>query len=242
MTKTYQIFNFLNNEEVLIILNVFDEEFEENGFTFLDNFYQINDPLLFKPIREFLYQKIHNLVGEFETYNNIKQLIGIDHNCDFILKQHQIFMPHTDKIISIPGYCHCMDLIFPLAVDNNILTTFYICHQRYYEKACHLKYKSKLGKYQPIYADVFNEKPYEFYGVKYMDYENQVSKDWLEKNIGDGLPHEYFNGLSIEKEFNWLSGSVIIQDPSIIHGPTNYQLKGAEWKMGMTIRIFKNEK
>ena len=239
MTKTYQIFNFLNNEEVLIILNVFDEEFEENGFTFLDSFYQINDPLQFKLIREFLDKKIHELVGDYETYKNIKHLGNIDHNCDFILKQYQIFMPHTDKVF-IPDYNHYVDLIFPLLVDNNVVTSFYTCHQRYYEKACHLKYKSKLGKHRPIYADIFNEKPYELYGVEHIDYENQISEDWLEKNIGDGLPHEYFNGLTIKKEFDWIPGSVIIQNPSIVHGPTNYRLKNAEWKMGMTIRIFKS--
>lgn len=240
MDDIFKIDNFLNNKELHIILSVFEKYFKKQGFVFLDSYYQINNPLLFSEIHDFLYKKIKNLIGNFYQYSEIQKLGKISHNCDFILKQYKIFMPHTDHVPTIPGFYHYRDLIFPLLVDKKKETFYYICNQIYEGKACHLQFGAKSNNdYKPIYAQIFNKKPYEDYGIKNINYKNQVSKNWIDEFIGSDIPSDFFKGLSIKKMFKWEPGSLIIQSPVYIHGPTNYHLRGADWKIGMTIRVFK---
>ncbi len=238
-----QIDKILSQTQVDEIINFFYSSFENNGFNFLNKYSQINDPLSkvsSLSIKHDIIRILSNFFGDFYFYESIKKIANLDHNCDFILKQYKIFMPHTDKVTSIPGYTHFKDVIFPLATDKNKLPKLYICSQTYTGKAIHLRLGDKKdAAYKPKYATVISQNPYEQYGIKGISYSNQVPESWLNKFIGRDLPKSYFSGLSIKKIFDWKPGSMIALDPEIIHGPTNYRLIGANWKMGMTIRLFK---
>ena len=238
-TEPYQIENFLTSEELLSIKNFFDNKLYEDGHSLSDSLYFLMYPFNYPLIREILKPKIKKELGEFYSYSDIHFDI-VPQSSDFFILQNNIFMPHTDSITHIPGYLPHKDVLIPLAIDKDKSTNMYTCEQRYYKRSSHLKY-GHFSDYVTKYSNIFRCKPYNEYGIENVtfDPDKMINEDWLNHNIGDSQKHSIFQGLSIRREFEWIPGSAIIQDTSIIHGPTNFKLRGAKWKLGISIRVFK---
>ncbi len=230
---------FLNSSELSFFLSFFKKKFPNHGFGLANKLFFILCPFDFPELKEILAPKLSSIFGEFYIYSDIN-LDPVPQSSDFFIYQTKIFMPHTDSITHIPGYLHYKDVILPLAVDKDKHTSTYVCDQRYYGRASHLMHGKKCNK-TTKYSNIFRKHTYDYYGVEGVqkNHKNQVSTDWLNTNIGNVIPHSFFRGLSIKRMFKWIPGSIIIQDPSLIHGPTNYKLHGANWKLGISIRIFK---
>ena len=59
----------------------------------------------------------------------------------------------------------------------------------------------------------------------------------MEQEMPDHIPITVYEGLSIEAIIPWRLGSGIIQDTSVLHAPTDFRKKGAEWKIGLTFHL-----
>ena len=238
-----QINDVFSDNEINFLVNFFFKNVSTKGYKLFDSLKFILYPLNFEKIREIIYGKITDKIGSFWSYYDINK-DSVHQSSDFFMYQTKIFMPHTDSITHIKGFVPYRDIIIPLAIDKDINSGFYICNQRWYGRSSHLKFGC-FDNYVTNYSNIFRCYPYENYGIENVTYDSNISisSDWLNENIGNELEHSIFNGLSIEKEFSWLPGSIIIQNPACIHGPKSYLKKGAKWKLGITIRAFqKNDK
>ena len=68
---------------------------------------------------------------------------------------------------------------------------------------------------------------------------NEIDYDFVENHIGDRFSPTYFEGMTVKSLEKNIPGNAIIKDSSIIHGPSNYHLKGSGKKLNISIRLFK---
>ena len=235
----HQINDIFSNSEINFLVKFFFKNVDIKGYKLFDDLKFILYPLNFAEIRNIIYDKIVKQIGPFWSYYDINK-DQIHQSSDFFMYQTKIFMPHTDSITHIKGFIPYRDIIIPLAIDKDKDSGFYLCNQRWHGRSSHFKFGC-FDNYVTNYSNIFRCQPYEKYGVENVTYDADaaISSDWLNENIGDELEHSIFNGLSLRKEFNWLPGSIIIQNPAFIHGPKSYLRRGAKWKLGITIRAFK---
>lgn len=239
-TNPTQILSFLSPDECEYIIKFFHTNLKNIGVTIKDILYFIHLPYSYPEIKEILKPKIDQMFPETFRYNEINS-DSIKQSSDFILHQYGIFPPHTDSIIHIKNFVPYKDLLIPLDIDKDKQeNAFYTCNQRYYGRATSFRY-GKKDSMVALYSNTVRFQSYQEYGVEEIDYKNPMVVDFYENYLkNEDFPSSCWSGLSVNGIYDWIPGSCINFDPSIIHGPTNYKLKGVNWKTGITIRLFKN--
>ncbi len=231
--KSTQIDNFLDDHELCILKKFYFDNFKKYGNIINKVYCQISNPMTFEVVRNILEPKIRKLFGSDLIFYFSVSSDNIQVGDHYYLMTNA-YTPHTDSITHIPGFVPYKDIVIPIALDKDAEVGYYTCSQRYYGRATHFKYGWKTA-YFANYANIIKNQKYKDYGVKYC-VDGGLSEDWYHQNIvGSGLPLSVFSGLSLENEFAWLPGTAIIHDQSVIHGPTNFKLKGVSWKLGITL-------
>lgn len=239
--ESYQIDNFITVDEVEFLKKFYyDRQTTEVG-TLADRHFLLIYPLNYPEVSAILKPKITSLFGEWYSYKNInddKQ----KQSSDFFFLWKNIFAPHVDSIIHIPGYIPYKDVIIPLEMHNDVDAPYYTFHQRWYGRGTHFK-KDKLDNMYTLYSDIIREnKYYDYPFFKNYEYnpDKMVSYEWYEEWFSDYYPYSMLEGFSLDKMFPWTPGSAIVTDSTQIHGATNYHNKGGKYKLGITLRIFKH--
>jgi len=231
--KTYQIDNFLNLKEIEHLKKVFKKA--ANKTNIFDVISIFHNPLEVDELN-WLAKKIHEFFPNTQRYVNINQ-DRKQQSSDFIMEQSHMFPAHTDSIIHIENYVPYKDLLLPLDSYADIKEMFYTCKQRYYGRATSFR----LGNPDDVvalYSNSIQYTKYEDYGVEDVDYAGM--EDFYNSHLkNDKWTAEAWSGLTLDSVFDWNIGSMIVMDPSTIHGPTNYALSGGHGKLGLTIRLFK---
>jgi hypothetical protein len=231
--KTYQIDNFLNLREIEHLKKVFKKA--ANKTNIFDVISVFHNPLEVDEL-DWLAKKIHGFFPNTQRYVNINQ-DDKKQSSDFIMEQSHMFPAHTDSIIHIENYVPYKDLLLPLDSYADIKEMFYTCKQRYYGRATSFR----LGNPDDVvalYSNSIQYTKYEDYGVEDIDYAGM--DDFYNSHLkNDKWTVEAWSGLTLDSVFDWNIGSMIVMDPSTIHGPTNYALSGGKGKLGLTIRLFK---
>ena len=233
---TYQIENFLDRDELKFIIDWYYKEKPQQGFYLQKKALQFigdqhNDPA----IREILSPKIKDKFGDFRLYSELHNDVH-PHSADFICEQTRIFGPHTDAITHIPKWLTQKDIIIPLWVENDAEVYTYSLDQRCYRRATHFR-KGAVEKGTNVYSNVLRD-GYELEGINNLN-GTEIDHDFLEKHIGPRFLKSYFEGLTVNSVEKNIPGSAIIKDSSVVHGPSNYNLKGATRKLNISIRMFK---
>ena len=239
---TYMINNFISEEERIALIDFYFKTFLEEGHAINNVYRQVIHPLNYSLVSEILKSKIHKELGDdIIMYADImKDQITVG---DHFFRMKNAYTVHTDAITHIPGYVPYKDLVLPLEIHNDAQTSYYTCNQRYYNRATHFK-RDWINPYFANYANIFRCNPYEEYGMTNAEYDENkmINEDWHnEKMSMSPVPYSVFQGLSIEKEFDWIPGSAIFHDASVLHGPTDFRRNGAEWKLGITFHFLKRE-
>ena len=233
---TYQIENFLDRDELKFIIDWYYKEKPQQGFYLQKKALQFigdqhNDPA----IREILSPKIKDKFGDFRLYSELHNDVH-PHSADFICEQTRIFGPHTDAITHIPKWLTQKDIIIPLWVENDAEVYTYSLDQRCYRRATHFR-KGAVEKGTNVYSNVLRD-GYELEGINNLN-GTEIDHDFLEKHIGPRFLKSYFEGLTLNSVEKNIPGSAIIKDSAVVHGPSNYNLKGATRKLNISIRMFK---
>ena len=230
---TYQIENFLSQEEVKFIVDWYYKNKSGKGFYLQEKALQfIGDHHEDPAVREILFPKIRDKFGEFKLYSQLHNA----HSADFICEQTRIFGPHTDAITHIPGWLTQKDIIIPLWIENDAEIYTYSLGQRCYRRGTHFR-KGSTDTGTNVYSNVLRD-GYEVEGVKYLN-GTAIDHDFIEDHIGDRFIKSYFEGLTLKSVEMNVPGNAIIKDSSVVHGPSNYNLKGATRKLNISIRMFK---
>lgn len=234
---TFQIENFLDQDEVKFMLDWYQKSKPSQGFYLQNKQLEFigdhhNDP----SVREILFPKIKKHFGEFKLYSELHSDIN-PHSADFICEQTRPFGPHTDAITHIPKWLTQKDIIIPLWIENDVETYTYTCKQRCYMRGTHFR-KGATETGTNVYSNVLRDS-YEVPGVKYLN-GNELDDELLEKHIGSRFLKSYFEGLTLQSAEINVPGNAIIKDSSVIHGPSNYNLQGASRKINISIRMFKH--
>ena len=233
---TYQIENFLDRDELKFIIDWYHKEKLQQGFYLQKKALQfIEDQHNDSAIREILSPKIKDKFGDFRLYSELHNDVH-PHSADFICEQTRIFGPHTDAITHIPKWLTQKDIIIPLWVENDAEVYTYSLDQRCYRRATHFR-KGAVEKGTNVYSNVLRD-GYELEGINNLN-GTEIDHDFLEKHIGPRFLKSYFEGLTLNSVEKNIPGSAIIKDSSVVHGPSNYNLKGATRKLNISIRMFK---
>ena len=245
--STYQIENFLSQEEVKFIIDWYYKKKPEKGF-YLQNkqlqFVGMNSHTMIgetqgtKEVCEIVFPRIKKYFGEYKLYDELHNDVN-PHSADLMCEQTRIFGPHTDAITHIPGWLTQKDIILPLWIENDAETYTYAMDQRCYMRGTHFR-KGAVEKATNVYSNVLRDS-YNVPGIKYLN-GNEIDHDFLEKHIGPRFLKSYFEGLTVESTQENIPGNAIIKDSSVIHGPSNYNLHGASKKLNISIRMFKEVK
>lgn len=236
--STYEIPNFLSQDDINFIIDWYYHFKKEKGFwvengdlSLIDNFYKDN-PIL----QEILFPELTKHLGEFKLYNEITQ-DKVLHTADFIMEQTLPFGPHTDAITHIDQWLTWKDVIIPLWIENDAETWTYAFDQRCYLRATHFRKGSK-DQAKNVYSNVLRTS-YDIPSVKYLN-GNEIDYNFIEKHVGSRFKPEWFEGMTLESEFQNIPGNIIVKDSSVIHGPSNYRLTGAKKKLNISLRLFKH--
>lgn len=238
----YQISNFLDEKEIEICKKFYYDHQLKDGVQLGQNHFFLTYPLNYPELDEILRPKLNDLFGEWYSYSEINS-DEVKQSSDFFFWQKGVFAPHVDSIIHIKNYIPYKDVLIPLEIDKDVESPYYSCHQRWYGRGTHFKY-GKVDDMFAVYSNVLREKTYnnyEYFKYFEFDFDKMVNEDWYNEYFGEPekYPFSIFTGLSINKHLNWIPGAAIINDSSVIHGATNYTLKGGDFKLGITLRIFK---
>lgn len=234
--NTYQIENFLDNIEINTLVDWFNHNKTKKGFYLQEeNLQFIADPYEDPLVQEILFPKIEKIFGDFRLYGQIHNDIN-PHSADFICKQFRIFGPHTDAITHIPNWITFKDVIIPLYIDNDAEVYTYGFNQRCYRRGTHFR-KGSTDTGLNVYSNVLRDN-YDILGVKYLN-GSVIDYDFIENHIGSRFPQSYFEGFTVNSIEKNIPGNAIIKDSSVIHGPSNYNLKKSIGKLNISLRIFK---
>lgn len=235
--STYEIQNFLSQDDINFIIDWYYNFKKEKGFwvengnlSLIDNFY-MDSPVL----QEILFPELEKHLGEFKLYNQITK-DEVLHTADFIMEQTKPFGPHTDAITHIDQWLTWKDVIIPLWIENDAETWTYCFNQRCYLRATHFR-KNSLDQAKNVYSNVLRTS-YNHPAIKYLN-DDIIDYNFFDKHYGNYDHIDWFQGMTLESEFQNIPGNIIIKDSSIIHGPSNYQLAGAHKKLNISLRLFK---
>lgn len=229
----YQIEKFFDNIEVKFLVDWYYKNINNQGWHIQGG--NLNYIENFKEVSEILLPKIQKHFGEFRLYNQIHN-DEHPHSADFFIEQTKIFAPHTDAITHIPKWLTQKDIVIPLWVENDAEVYTYNFNQRCYRRSTHFRKGSKDTGLN-VYSNALRE-TYDIEGIKYLN-GNEIDYDFVENHIGDRFSPTYFEGMTVHSIEKNIPGNAIIKDTALIHGPSNYHLKGASKKLNISIRMFK---
>jgi len=229
----YQIEKFFDNIEVKFLVDWYYKNINNQGWHIQGG--NLNYIENFKEVSEILLPKIQKHFGEFRLYNQIHN-DEHPHSADFFIEQTKIFAPHTDAITHIPKWLTQKDIVIPLWIENDAEVYTYNFNQRCYRRSTHFRKGSKDTGLN-VYSNALRE-TYDIEGIKYLN-GNEIDYDFVENHIGDRFSPTYFEGMTVHSIEKNIPGNAIIKDTALIHGPSNYHLKGASKKLNISIRMFK---
>ena len=229
----YQIEKFFDNTEVKFLVDWYYKNINNQGWHIQGG--DLNYIENFKEVSEILLPKIQKHFGEFRLYNHIHN-DEHPHSADFFIEQTKIFAPHTDAITHIPKWLTQKDIVIPLWIENDAEVYTYNFNQRCYRRSTHFRKGSKDTGLN-VYSNALRE-TYDIEGIKYLN-GNEIDYDFVENHIGDRFSPTYFEGMTVHSIEKNIPGNAIIKDTALIHGPSNYHLKGASKKLNISIRMFK---
>lgn len=229
----YQIEKFFDNTEVKFLIDWYYKNINNQGWHIQGG--NLNYIENFKEVSEILLPKIQKHFGEFRLYNQIHN-DEHPHSADFFIEQTKIFAPHTDAITHIPKWLTQKDIVIPLWIENDAEVYTYNFNQRCYRRSTHFRKGSKDTGLN-VYSNALRE-TYDIEGIKYLN-GNEIDYDFVENHIGDRFSPTYFEGMTVHSIEKNIPGNAIIKDTALIHGPSNYHLKGASKKLNISIRMFK---
>ena len=229
----YQIEKFFDNIEVKFLVDWYYKNINNQGWHIQGG--NLNYIENFKEVSEILLPKIQKHFGEFRLYNQIHN-DEHPHSADFFIEQTKIFAPHTDAITHIPKWLTQKDIVMPLWIENDAEVYTYNFNQRCYRRSTHFRKGSKDTGLN-VYSNALRE-TYDIEGIKYLN-GNEIDYDFVENHIGDRFSSTYFEGMTVHSIEKNIPGNAIIKDTALIHGPSNYHLKGASKKLNISIRMFK---
>ena len=229
----YQIEKFFDNTEVKFLVDWYYKNINNQGWHIQGG--NLNYIENFKEVSEILLPKIQKHFGEFRLYNQIHN-DEHPHSADFFIEQTKIFAPHTDAITHIPKWLTQKDIVIPLWIENDAEVYTYNFNQRCYRRSTHFRKGSKDTGLN-VYSNALRE-TYDIEGIKYLN-GNKIDYDFVENHIGDRFSPTYFEGMTVHSIEKNIPGNAIIKDTALIHGPSNYHLKGASKKLNISIRMFK---
>jgi len=232
----YQIENFFDKTEVKFLVDWYYKNRHSEGWYIQEgNLSYIENGHLYDEVQEILIPKLTKHFGEFRLYNQINS-DKYPHSADFFIEQTKIFAPHTDAITHIPKWLTQKDIVIPLWIENDAEVFTYNFNQRCYRRSTHFRKGSKDTGLN-LYSNALRE-TYNIDGVKYLN-GNEIDWDFIENHIGDRFSPTYFEGMTVKSIEKNVPGNAIVKDTAIIHGPSNYHLKGAKKKLNISIRLFK---
>ena len=229
----YQIEKFFDNIEVKFLVDWYYKNINNQGWHIQGG--NLNYIENFKEVSEILLPKIQKHFGEFRLYNQIHN-DEHPHSADFFIEQTKIFAPHTDAITHIPKWLTQKDIVIPLWIENDAEVYTHNFNQRCYRRSTHFRKGSKDTGLN-VYSNALRE-TYDIEGIKYLN-GNEIDYDFVENHIGDRFSPTYFEGMTVHSIEKNIPGNAIIKDTALIHGPSNYHLKGASKKLNISIRMFK---
>ena len=231
----YQIEKFFDDQEVKFLVDYYYNNIKTEGWHIQGGNLNYIEDFKNKEVSELILPRIEKHFGEFRLYDQIHN-DKTPHSADFFIEQKNIFGPHHDAITHIPKWLTQKDIVIPLWIENDAEVYTYNFNQRMYRRATHFR-KGSDDKGLNVYSNALRE-TYDIPGMKYLN-GNQVDYDFVADHIGDRFSPLYFEGFTVHSIEKNVPGNAIIKDSSIIHGPSNYHLKGASKKLNISIRMFK---
>lgn len=235
---SYVIEDFIDEEERTFLHNFFDYEYAKTGENINNKVMHITHPITYTVIRDMLESRIKKEFGEdIVFYSDVSNdPISVS---DQFFKIERPYRLHTDSVTHIPGYRPYKDIIIPISTDNAEEKTYYFtCNQRYKSRAAQFNYGFNHS-YFPSYSNVYREKPYEQYGVENVEY-GKMDMDFIRKyHYGIEEFESVYEGISIEKIFEWIPRNAIVQDTCVIHSSVDFRKYGIKWKIGLTFHLLK---
>jgi|TARA_B110000211_G_scaffold149332_1_gene169966 hypothetical protein len=232
----YQIEKFFDDKEVSFLVDWYYKNKNKEGWHILNgDLSYIENGHIYDEVLEILFPKLTKHFGKFKLYNQINN-DKHPHSADFFIEQNKIFAPHTDSITHIPKWLTQKDIVIPLWIENDAEVYTYNFNQRCYRRSTHFRKGSKdVGL--NVYSNALRGS-YDIDGVKYLN-GTEIDHDFIENHIGDAVLTSHFEGMTVKSLEKNIPGNAIIKDSSIIHGPSNYHLKGSGKKLNISIRLFK---
>lgn len=229
---SYCIKNFISEEERLILLDFWNENFDEVGEIINQHIYRITFPMKYKIISDIIRPKIYEEFGEdtifYSDISNDPMSVG-----DQFFKAVRPYGLHTDSVSHLDGYRPYKDIIIPILIDGP--GTYVTFNQRYRGHATMFMNGRDIASYAN-YHNVIKMMSYKEYGVENID-ESNPDHDVLEKIMPKHIPVSVYDGLSIEEIFPWEHCHAIVQDTSVLHAPTEFK----DSKIGLTLHLMKKD-
>lgn len=141
------------------------------------------------------------------------------------------------------GIISYKNVVVPVFIDTDDYPFVYTANQYFYGSTTRFRAGHEAWDSQ---SEMIREKKkngicfsydYASDGVKYLDYENKLSREWYDENIiNDAItPYSTYSGISIERENLWKPGDIIISDSARLHFSQNIFIKNATYKMGLSL-------
>lgn len=236
---SYIVENFINDSERETLSNYFKDNFDKIGYILNDHVLHITFPMLIKEISDIVRPKIHEHFGDdIVFYSDVGKDDPISVGDQFF-KSIRPYGLHTDSVTHINGYRPYKDIIIPIDIDKIEETSYVTFDQRYRGRATHFMRGRKIGSFANG-SNVIRHQSYEDYGVVNIDHS---SKDMakLEQIMPKHIPMCIYEGLSIENVWKWRPKDALIHDTSVLHAPTDFREQGAEYKIGLTLHLMKED-
>lgn len=227
-TESIEVVKFFSENEIKSLLNFF--------LSYPANLLKI------KTLSEFDQPWIKlskvNLLPEIKTvFSKIQNYLETDMVCvgDNFYQTPSAYGLHTDAKYGI-NYKNLLpfkNFLIPLYPDNKEVK-FFTFNQRYYGPgASFLSYdvaRENLDYNKVVFTPFHTSKLFEGRD------KNKISYEWWSKNINlPGIPFEHFDELSIEREFTFTPGSLIIFDSWRLHCGGNFRQFGIDYKIGLSL-------
>ena len=229
---------FLSDKEREQLLKFWYDEYDNVGWNINGHIVNIPHPIKYDAVAEIVKPKIYDHFGDdiifYSEVSTDEISVG-----DQMFKSIRPYGLHTDSVTHIPGYRPYKDIIFPLEIHNDAEIDYVTFKQRYRGRATHFMKDRHIGNFSS-YSNTFRLLPYEQYGVEGVEYD-ALDWQWMKEEMPEHIPMSVYEGLSIEEVLPWKLGYGIVQDTSVLHAPTDFTKKGAEWKIGLTFHLMKKD-
>ena len=234
---SYVVEDFINDAERDVLSQFFNDNFEKIGLNINDHVLHITYPMAIRDIDDLIRPKIYEHFGDDVVFYSDVAIDDPMSVGDQFFKSIRPYGLHTDSVTHINGYRPFKDIIIPIDLDKIPATHYVTFNQRYRGRATHFMKGRHIGSFAN-YANVVRHQDYGEYGVENIDH-NENDMKILEKIMPKHIPMSIYEGLSIEKIFEWKPKNAIVHDASVLHAPTDFREQGAEYKTGLTLHLMK---